>query len=154
MKAATFFAIVLACGGVASAQTVGRPALGVQMSDNTSGGVLVTGVLAGSPAAQIGLRAGDRILAVNKQPVANYRDVIRQVGGTAPGTTVELDVVRGVWRTSLSAQLGRAEQVLRAAPLRVIQPVTIPAATMRGTSVPTRFDFSPADINDQHAYGG
>ena len=86
-------------------------ALGVTMSDNSVGGVLINNVVANSPAARIGLRPGDRILAVNNQPTANYRDVMRIIGASHANSPVELTIARGTWQGKLTADLGSAATV-------------------------------------------
>ena len=58
-----------------------RASLGVAMSDNTRGGVLILRVLPGSAAAAVGLQSGDRIMSIDGKPVSNYRDVARLVSG-------------------------------------------------------------------------
>ncbi len=57
-----------------------------------SGSVLVSNVAPGSPAAQAGLRAGDVILAVNRQPVGSVAD-LTQALRVARGT-IALDLSR------------------------------------------------------------
>ncbi|MEU8544683.1 S41 family peptidase [Streptomyces sp. NPDC048717] len=87
-----------------------------------AGGVEISRVLPGGPAARAGLRAGDRITAVDGSPVGD-RSVSEVVallrgdevpgfpatGSTAPGTTVTLGVERG--RAAWSQSLRRARLV-------------------------------------------
>jgi regulator of sigma E protease len=54
----------------------------------------VPGVLPGSPAEKAGLRAGDRIVAVNGEPVRHFYDVMRLVGAN-PDREVTLTIARG-----------------------------------------------------------
>jgi regulator of sigma E protease len=54
----------------------------------------VPGVLPGSPAEKAGLRAGDRIAAVNGEPVRHFYDVMRLVGAS-PDREVTLTIERG-----------------------------------------------------------
>ena len=61
-----------------------RAALGVTMSDNTPGGVLIMSVLPGSPAARIGLMTGDRILSIGGKPVSKYSDVVNLISAHTP----------------------------------------------------------------------
>jgi membrane-associated protease RseP (regulator of RpoE activity) len=97
-----------------------RPALGVTMSDSAgdkaTAGVVITSVAVGSPAAQAGLLAGDRILSIDHQPVSNSADVIRIIGASGVNKQVTLDVTRGVRRVSLAATLRNKDQVFRAPP--------------------------------------
>ena len=60
----------------------------------TTKGVVVTDVADGSPAAMAGLRSGDVIQEVNRQPVTSVADFDRALRGTA-GHTVLLLVNRG-----------------------------------------------------------
>ncbi len=58
-------------------------------------GVEVVEVVAGSPAAEAGLRPEDLIVAVDGVPVAGVDDVQRLMVGDRIGATVDLEVVRG-----------------------------------------------------------
>ena len=88
-----FMAVAFLSVGTLHAQQPG--ALGVTMSDSSAGGVSVTNVIANSPAARMGLQTGDRILAINSQPTANYRDVVRIIGALRANARVELTVAPG-----------------------------------------------------------
>jgi C-terminal processing protease CtpA/Prc len=106
-----------------SSQVVEYGALGVSMSDqpsdNPAGGVMIEYIYPGSPAAQIGLLPRDRILSIANHRVVDYRDVIRLVSANAPYAQIELGVARGNWRGTMTATLGPARKVLRAAPPEV-----------------------------------
>lgn len=88
---------------VASAETV-RAWLGVVLgesdvasSDPTAlavPGVVLRGVFEGSPAESIGLRAKDRIVSLDGEPVASARDLIATMERRGPGDWVSLRVVR------------------------------------------------------------
>lgn len=97
-----------------------RPALGITLDDDTNGkasaGVVITNVVAGGPAAQAGLLAGDRITAIDKKPVSSSADVIKIIASSSVNKQIVLDVTRGPWRASLSATLGEMDQVFRAPP--------------------------------------
>lgn len=60
---------------------------------DASGNVLVASVAPGSPAAQVGLRTGDVIIAVNRQPVRTVAELTRLLGATRG--TIALDLFRG-----------------------------------------------------------
>jgi regulator of sigma E protease len=62
----------------------------------------VPSVQSGSPAEKAGLRTGDRILAVNGQPVRHFYDVIRLVGAS-PNREVMLAIGRGAETLSVPA---------------------------------------------------
>jgi regulator of sigma E protease len=56
--------------------------------------LLIEAVTAGSPAAAAGLRAGDRIVAVNGEAVLGD-DAVAQLASTEVGQTVQLGILRG-----------------------------------------------------------
>jgi membrane-associated protease RseP (regulator of RpoE activity) len=102
--------ITLLSAGTLQAQS---GALGVTLRENPAGGVSIENVFANSPAAQIGLKAGDRILSINNQVVAHSDDVVRMIGSLPPNTVVDLWVARGAWRGNLKAALGSTTNVFR-----------------------------------------
>ena len=69
----------------------GRPWHGWTVAERTLVGerqVFLDSVTPDSPAARAGLVAGDRLLTVNSQPVANRIDVLRAMVGVEPGDRV------------------------------------------------------------------
>jgi serine protease Do len=69
-------------------------------------GALVSEPQANGPAAKAGILAGDVITAVNGNPVKDARDLAKQIGGMAPGTTAKLTVWRKGDEKSFSIALG------------------------------------------------
>jgi aminopeptidase N len=57
-------------------------------------GILLSGVLAGSPAADAGLQAGDRIVAFGEAPVTDLTDYSEAMKRHSPGDVVEVEFVR------------------------------------------------------------
>jgi Do/DeqQ family serine protease len=57
-------------------------------------GAIVTSVAAGGPAERAGLRRGDVITAINKQPVADDNGLRNLVASKAPGSNVEVTALR------------------------------------------------------------
>jgi serine protease Do len=75
-------------------------------------GALVNGVAASSPAAQAGLLPGDVVTHFADRPVATADALNRAVLGTAPGTIVDLVVIRNGNELKLTAQVGRLDDRL------------------------------------------
>ncbi len=50
-------------------------------------------ITAGGPAAKAGLKAGDRLTAINGEPISDFRDIVSQVSGH-PGETLTFEYVR------------------------------------------------------------
>jgi putative serine protease PepD len=82
--------------------------LGVSVADTTDGsvGALVDAVVAGSPAAAGGLRAGDVIVAIAQTPINGVANVSQVISQSKPGTTVTLTINRGGIRQTLTVILG------------------------------------------------
>ncbi|MBK1718300.1 ChaN family lipoprotein [Thiocystis violacea] len=69
--------------------------LGVMLnSDMTGEGLLVDGLADDSGAKAAGLRAGDRILRVDDQPIRSYADIRIALMDARPGRTVPVEVAR------------------------------------------------------------
>ena len=97
--------------------TVKRGWLGVQMQSVTAEiagvlglkeaqGALVTGAQAESPAERAGLASGDIIVSVNAAPIRDARDLNKRIASAAPGSTVEIGVLRRGARKTMTAALG------------------------------------------------
>jgi putative serine protease PepD len=74
--------------------TATKPTLGVTGNAATSSGdgAQLATVVAGSPAAQAGLAAGDIVTAVDGAKVEDFADLIARIGAHAPGDKVTLTV--------------------------------------------------------------
>jgi serine protease Do len=68
-------------------------------------GALVTTVTDGSPASRAGLRAGDVIVSVNKQPVSSPADLSRVIGSVTSAAEVTIAIVRDKKETTVTAKL-------------------------------------------------
>lgn len=126
-----------------------RAALGVTFSKTSYGGARVLRVLPGSPAARAGLRMGDRILAINGENVASYREAIFRIGRGRPNAPLDLQVDRYGLKGTLTATLGSETEVF--AP----RPAVRPAAPVVSPPTPAEVieALSPAMVNDQRSYG-
>jgi putative serine protease PepD len=78
--------------------------LGVTMAP-APGGAAVQGVASGGPAARAGLQAGDVIASVDGNPVAGPDDVSEAVSNHQPGDEIEVEVIRGGQRRTITVTL-------------------------------------------------
>jgi serine protease Do len=69
-------------------------------------GALVNEVNVPGPAAEAGIKNGDAILAVNGNKIADSRDLARQIANFAPGTKVEVKVIRAQREQTIQVKLG------------------------------------------------
>jgi len=67
-----------------------------------AGAVGVDEVLAGGPAARAGLKAGDRIVAVDGVPIKDVDTLHRVLGGDRIGRAVPVELLRGAHKLALS----------------------------------------------------
>jgi len=70
-------------------------------------GALVVEPQSGSPAEKAGLKAGDVIVSINGDTVADARDLSRRIGAMAPGTSVKLGINRNGRGDTLTLTLGQ-----------------------------------------------
>ena len=69
-------------------------------------GALVADVEKGGPAAESGLKAGDVITHFNGQPIVSSGDLPALVGLSAPGSAVQLSIIRQGEAQTINAKLG------------------------------------------------
>lgn len=77
-------------------------------------GAIVRHVFADSGADNAGLKLGDRVLAVNGEPVADANSLRERVSSLHPGEKAKLDVQRGEEKLALEVQLGRMPEAIPA----------------------------------------
>ena len=98
---------------------VGPPWLGVTLEsreETPGGGVLVTGTLRRSPSEGTGVQPGDRIVAVEGDPVASRHQILSVVRQRNSGDSVTVTVKRGQRRVDLDFKLApmpSAEDIVR-----------------------------------------
>jgi len=80
--------------------------LGEALGLPTEQGAVVASVEPGSPAARVGLVPGDVVVSFQGEPVSGAAELSRRVSLLAPGTRVQLGVVREGSRPQLEAPLG------------------------------------------------
>jgi serine protease Do len=83
--------------------------LNVASAGAGSQGAFVPNVFKGSPADKAGIQPGDVITAVNGNAVENSNQLMRTVGGLAPGDSVRFTVVREGKQMSLTARITARE---------------------------------------------
>ncbi|HEY1784473.1 MAG TPA: PDZ domain-containing protein [Pirellulales bacterium] len=163
--AALAIAGLLALGSrapVALAQSAGRLApvsnskpapmkLGVTFTAHSMLGALVMDVQPGSPAAKAGLQPGDRILEANGRTISGAEDAVRLVNQLGLNSPLHMLISREGRRRVLETTLTSWKATAPAA----AGPAGTPAPTYYAP-FPQGFPFqlTPADIDDQHAYGG
>jgi serine protease Do len=98
-------------------------ALGLERAE----GVLVAEAQADGPAAKAGIAAGDIIASLNGAPVKDARELTKTIAGTAPGTAVELGVLRQSSKRTVKVTLDQL-------PVQAPAPGTAPETTGRGGS--------------------
>jgi serine protease Do len=69
-------------------------------------GALVAEVTNNSPASEAGIKSGDTILSVNGIKIADSRDLARQIAGFAPGTKVDVRILRAQKEQTVQVKLG------------------------------------------------
>jgi hypothetical protein len=64
-------------------------------TSNENNGLGVGGVTAGGPASKAGMEKGDRIVAIEGQPISNIYDYMNRLKKLKPGQTISVDIIRG-----------------------------------------------------------
>ena len=83
-----------------------KPKLGVKISElDTQAGVVVTQVLADTPADKAGLKEGDVILALNQEKVSVPQDLVDYIQTLRPEDDVIIDILRDGKHKELTATL-------------------------------------------------
>jgi serine protease DegQ len=75
-------------------------------------GILITGVLEGGPADRANLKPGDILVSLNNESIKDVRDLLNQVAGIAPGTTVNCKIIRQEKEVSLSIKISKRPKLV------------------------------------------
>jgi serine protease Do len=82
------------------------PSLAESLSLKSSKGALVSEVVPNAPAAKAGLKEGDVITALNGQPIMDANQLTLAVTAVAPGTKLDIEVLREGKKSQLTAKTG------------------------------------------------
>ncbi len=83
------------------------PVIGATLQmDPTSDGAVIAEVIPGEPAAEAGLRSGDRVVSINGAPVRGSDELIVAIRTKQPGDTVGLSFIRGQQEETVEITLG------------------------------------------------
>jgi len=101
-------------------------------------GALVSGVLAGGPAGEAGLRAGDVIVSVEGTAIDSPNALRNRVAGLQPGTSVKVGLYRDGRLLEAKVALGELEDETAGAlpPLERTPPAPRPASPERPAATP------------------
>lgn len=83
--------------------------IGISTAHFGSGGAVVTGVIAGGPAAQAGLKSGDVINEVNGISLKD-ENFDQKIAVCKPGTKVRIGYMRGSWAMEATVTVGTSAQ--------------------------------------------
>jgi len=86
------------------------PELAKSLGIKETEGVLIAGVERNSPADKAGLKRGDLVIELAGKKVADSTGLRNMVAATAPGTTVELKIIRENKEQAISATLGEYKE--------------------------------------------
>ncbi|MFQ6371583.1 DegQ family serine endoprotease [Shewanella sp. YIC-542] len=81
--------------------------------DSQHGG-FVNEVIADSPAAKAGLKAGDVIISLNDRPVKSFQELRAKIGTMGAGTEVKLGIIRDGDKKAIKVTLGDAGEMKEA----------------------------------------
>ncbi|MBN2406800.1 MAG: Do family serine endopeptidase [Elusimicrobia bacterium] len=81
-------------------------ALKEQFALKDTKGVLVNGIMDGSPAFKAGLKRGDVIVKINGSSVENARSLQKKISSAVPGEKISITVIRDKKEEMLTAELG------------------------------------------------
>lgn len=97
---------------VADQITAGEPValallgVGVVPSANGDAGALIQSVEPGTGAADAGIEVGDLVTAIDGDPIRDFSELRAEIITRAPGTSIQVELIRGGERITLTVVLG------------------------------------------------
>ena len=93
----------------ASVQRV-SPEIAESFGINPARGALVADLVKGGPAERAGVKTGDVIIEFDRKPIKDSADLPQQVARVAPGSAVQLKLIRGGKETTLPLTVGEMKE--------------------------------------------
>jgi serine protease Do len=81
-----------------------------QLGSPTTNGIVITGILPGSPADRARITAGDIIVAVNGTAVSNTAQLVRTIADLPIGSTASIEVIRDGKRQTFKVPVERQQE--------------------------------------------
>jgi S1-C subfamily serine protease len=114
-----------------------RAAMGAAISASKDGMVLVQQVLPGSPAASVGLQAGDEIVGLNDDRKLSFIAYMKAMANFEPGDEIKLQVIRAGQQREFTLTLMSVDDP-HMIPPRMTRPTTRMTTRRSLTTAPTR----------------
>jgi serine protease DegQ len=89
------------------------PDLAESFGLTTRSGAIIAGVVKGDPADKAGIKPGDILTAINGKPVADVNDMLNTIAQLAPGSTVQMTLLRKTEETKVDVEIGKRPKVQR-----------------------------------------
>ncbi|WP_227816509.1 Do family serine endopeptidase [Nitrogeniibacter aestuarii] len=89
------------------------PELANSFGLESTNGALIAGVMRGGPAEAAGIRPGDVLTNIGKQPIEDPQRMLESIAALAPGEHARFTLVRGGKRYQADVQIGRRPMIPR-----------------------------------------
>lgn len=95
---------LLIANGLEAQKLTRRAVLGIEVSEKNQR-VIISKVIAGTPAEKMGIRINDELVSLNGQKPQNYQDVVQIIRASKPNESVQVIVRRGNQLLTLNSHL-------------------------------------------------
>ena len=126
----TLFIAIVICT-TCSGQDIDPYSIGVTIVSAVGCPVFVGSILARSPAERAGIQAGDRVLAIDGNPVRNLREAAKMLQSDVPGQ-VSLRLGRDDKEVALVLDREKRSAIYMSAGIKSVSGVVVPADTAQG----------------------